>query len=119
MGMIYGAFLELISYGVWPWVLFVAIAFAAAYGLRAPGIFLGHVLVALVVVFLDVRWIQSEMHNPGWDGHPDLDSVFMIGVLLRILLINGVLLPVSLIGLRLRRFGQSHGPPLGRTGPAA
>jgi hypothetical protein len=114
----YWAFSQLISYGVLPWVLFLAITFAAAYLLRVPGIFLGHLLVAIAIVVFDVQWIQSEMHKPGWDGQPDQDFVFMIGVLLRILLINTVLLPVSLIVLRLRRSRQSHNPPLERTGPA-
>lgn len=107
MGIIYWTFSQLISYGVWTWVLFVAIAFAAAYLLRLPGIFLGHVLVAIAVVVFDLQWIESEMRKPGWDGQPDQDFVFMIGVVLRILLINTVLLPVSLLALRLRRSGRS------------
>lgn len=118
MGIIHWAFSQLISYGVSPWLLFIAIAFTAAYLLRVPGIFLGHVLVAIAVVVFDVQWIQSEMRKPGWDGQPDQDFVFMIGVLLRILLINTVLLPVSMIALRLRRSRQSDNPPLERTGPA-
>jgi hypothetical protein len=31
------------------------------------------------------------MHRPGWDGQPDQDFVFMIGVLIRIVLINTLL----------------------------
>jgi hypothetical protein len=116
LGIIYWAFSQLISYGAWPWVLFVAIAFVAAYLLRGPGIFLGHVLIAIAVVVFDVQWIQSEMRKPGWDGQPDQDFAFLIGMLLRILLINTVLLPVSLIALRLRRSRQSPSPPMLRTG---
>jgi hypothetical protein len=116
LGIIYWAFSQLISYGVLPWGLFVAIAFGAAYLLRVPGIFLGHVFVAIAVVVFDLQWIQFEMRKPGWDGQPDQDFVFMIGVMLRILLINTVLLPASLIALRLRRSRQSHNHPLQRTG---
>ena len=120
LGIIYWAFSQLISYGVWPWVLFVAIAFAAAYLLRVPGIFLGHVLVAIAVFVLDVQWIQSEMRKPAGDPNvgPDQDFVFMIGVVLRILLINTVLLSVSVLALRLRRSRQSQNPTLQRTGAA-
>ncbi|HEV8604347.1 MAG TPA: hypothetical protein VGQ99_03215 [Tepidisphaeraceae bacterium] len=118
MGIIYWAFSQLISYGVWPWLLFVGIAFVAAYLLRVPGIILGHALVAIAVVVLDVRWIQSEMRKPGWDGQPDQDFVFMIGVVLRILLINTALLTVSIVALRLRRSRQSHNQTLQRTGAA-
>ena len=70
------------------------------------------------VVVLDVRWIQAEVHNPVWNGQPDQDIVFTIGVVLRILLINTSLLPLSCLALRLRRPGQLHNPPLERTGPA-
>ena len=120
MGIIYWAFSQLISYGVWPWALFVAVAFGAAYLLRVPGIFLGHVFVAIAVVVFDVQWIQSEMRKPGWDPNvgPDQDFVFMIAVALRILLINTVLLPVSFLALRLRRSGQSQNQTLQRTGAA-
>ena len=101
-------------------MLFAAIAFAAGYLLSGPGIFLGHTLVAIAVVVLDVQWIQSEMRKPGWDPNvgPDQDFVFMIAVLVRIVLINTVLLPVSFLALRLRRSRQSDNPPLERTGPA-
>ena len=110
LGIIYWAISELASYGVWPWLRFIAVAFAAAYLLRAPGVFLGHVLIAIAVVALDVQWIQSEMRKPGWDPNvgPDQDFVFMFAMVLRILLINTVLLPVSLLALRLRRSRQSH-----------
>jgi hypothetical protein len=118
LGIIYWAFSQLISYGVWPWVLFVATTLGAAYLVRVPGIFLGHVLVATAVVVFDVQWIQSEMRKPGWNGQPDQDFVFMIGVVLRILLINTVLLPVSFLALRLRRSGQSQNRALQRTGAA-
>jgi hypothetical protein len=62
-----------------------------------------HLLVAVAVVLLDVQWIQSEMREPGWSGEPDQDIVFAIGVLLRVVLVNAVLLPVGLIALRFRQ----------------
>jgi hypothetical protein len=105
LGIIYWAFSQLSSYGVWQWVLILALTAAAAYLLRVPGIFLGHVLVATAIAVLDVQWIQSEMRKPGWDPNvgPDQDFAFVIGVVLRIVLINAALLPVSLLALRLRR----------------
>lgn len=94
---------QLLSYGVRPWLLFLIIASVAAYLLRAPGVFLGHLIVGGAVVILDVRWIQSETNEPGWDGLPDQDFVFIIGVVARILLVNITLLPISLVALRLRK----------------
>jgi hypothetical protein len=118
LGIIYWAFAQLASYGVLPWVMLIAIALCAAYLFRVPGIFIGHVLIAIAVVVLDVQWIQAEMAKPGWNGQPDQDFVFMIGVVVRILLINSVLLPVSILALRLRRSRQSHNQTLQRTGAA-
>ncbi len=93
---------QLASYGEWAWALFIAVAFVAACFVRVRGILLGHLLVAIAVATLDVRWVRTEMGKPGWDGQPDQDIVFAIGVLLRVVLINGVLLPVSMVGLWLR-----------------
>ena len=103
MRIILWALSELASYGLWPWVLFLAIATSTAYLLRLPGVLLGHLLVAGAVVYLDVQWIQAEMAKPGWNGQPDQDFVFLLGVVARIVLVNTVLLPVSVLALRLRR----------------
>jgi 4-amino-4-deoxy-L-arabinose transferase-like glycosyltransferase len=103
VGLIYWVFLQLVSYGVWPWLLFVAIALASAYLLRVPGIFFGHLLVAIAVVVFDVQWIQSEMRKPGWDGQPDQDLVFMTAMVLRIVLVNMTLLPISILAMRVRK----------------
>lgn len=97
------AFNELASYGVLPWVAFLLITIGSVALLRVPGVFLGHALIAVLVLVLDVRWIQSEMDAPGWDGQPDQDAVFLIGVLIRIFLINTALMPLSLILLRTPR----------------
>ncbi len=94
---------QLSSYGIGTWLILVFIAFCAA---RYGGCWLipvGHLVVAAIIVFLDIRWIQGEMNKPGWDGTPDMDIIFEFGVLMRILLINTVLLPVTAIGIWLRR----------------
>jgi hypothetical protein len=73
--IVYWALSQLLSYSILPWLGFVAIAFSAPWLLRKPGIILGHILVALAVTVLDVQWIQSEIHKPGWNGQPDQDFV--------------------------------------------
>lgn len=94
---------QLLSYSTLHWLAFVGIAVAASYLYRLPGVLFGHVLVAMVLWAFDVMWVQSEMHKPGWNGQPDQDIVFFFGVLLRVLLVNTALLPVSLLVLRLSR----------------
>jgi hypothetical protein len=86
--IVYWIISQLLSYSMPTWIAFVAIGFTAVWLLRTPGVFIGNIIVALAVTALDVQWIQSEMHKPGWNGQPDQDFVFMIGVVLRVILVN-------------------------------
>ena len=40
-------------------------------------------LVGIAYGVLDVAWIQSEMAEPEWEGQPDQDAIFIIGVIVR------------------------------------
>ena len=101
MNLIPWLFSQLLSYGFW-WLVFIAVAYLAAKSGRGWVVPLGHLATATIIFFLDVAWIRSEMAQPGWspDSGPDMDGVFAIGMLARILLINSVLLPFSMIILR-------------------
>lgn len=99
-------FWQLASYNIVTWLAFIGIAFLTARYLPWWCIPIGHLVVGAIIFFLDVRWIQFEMNKPGWDGTPDMDIVFAIGVFIRIFLSNTVLLPVSYIGFRIRK--RSH-----------
>jgi hypothetical protein len=94
--------LQASTYSIVSWLLFTAITFGCSRYLRF-GMFIGHICVALLVAGLDVYWIQSEINRPGWNGTPDQDIVFHFGVMLRVILINTVLLPVSVLGSWIRR----------------
>lgn len=98
---------QLLSYSIFTWVAYVGIAFSAARYFGLLGMFGGHFMVAALVILLDIRWITAEMRAPGWNGSPDLDIVFMIGLILRILLINTALLVVTIPALRRWRRHQS------------
>jgi hypothetical protein len=98
---------QLASYGILWWLTFAAVAFCLARFGRLWGVIAGHVLIAIIVTALDLQWIQAEMHRPGWNGQPDQDFVFMIGVLVRIVLINTFLLPASVAGWLSRRTAAS------------
>ena len=39
--------------------------------------------VGVIYGLLDVAWIRSEMARPDWDGQPDQDGIFAIGLMLR------------------------------------
>ena len=47
--------------------------------------------VAIAYVILDLRWIRSEMDAPGWDGMPDQDAIFYLGVGLRLVIMALIL----------------------------
>ncbi|WP_395751774.1 hypothetical protein [Prosthecobacter sp.] len=77
---------------------------------------LGHLAVAMILNEVHGLWIDQEMRRPGWDGLPDLDIVFAIGVMTEIGFVSGILLPVTALGLYLKwrevrraRQGVHHG----------
>ena len=43
-------------------------------------------VLGLVYGMLDFAWIREEMAKPEWDGAPDQDAVFLIGMMLRVLI---------------------------------
>jgi hypothetical protein len=96
-----GLFLiDLSSYGVLWWIAFAALAFIAARVGRWYGVLACQVLLALLILCLDVAARQKQMSAPGWDPNgPDMDAVFSVGVVLRVVLVNSILLPVSLAGV--------------------
>ena len=40
-------------------------------------------IVGIAYGLLDAAWIRAEMAKPDWDGQPDQDAVYFIGVILR------------------------------------
>ena len=107
MAIVYWSLSQLLSYGVTTWLTFVGITFLVPRRFGLWGLVLGQVLVAVVIVVLDIKWILTEIRRPGWDGLPDMDIVFQIGVGLRIVLINSVLLPIGILAvLGKRRRGR-------------
>jgi hypothetical protein len=97
------AFLEsLAQYGVLRWIVFVSITFGTVRYAGWLGMFVAHCVVALIIAQHDIRWIETAMKAPGWDGAPDMDLVFWIGVAIRIVLVNSLLLPVTLISYHYR-----------------
>lgn len=106
-------FQQLLSYSALSWVAFVAVAFMAARLGGLFGMFAGHLVIAALVIALDLHWVTTAMHAQDWQGTPDMDIIFMIGVIIRIILINSVLLAVTIPALRQWRrmravSGESH-----------
>lgn len=85
------------------WLLFVATVYCVArYGpwWCIPS---GHLAVAVIIYQMHFAWIRHEMSRPGWDGEPDMDIIFAIGLSTQVGLVWMVLLPVTAIGVWLKR----------------
>lgn len=81
------------------WVAYVLIAFLGPRNYGFWGLLLGFMANTGITVVSDLIWIQGEMSKPDWDGTPDQDFVFAIGVMIRIFLVNFLMIPISLLGL--------------------
>jgi hypothetical protein len=104
--------LTLPGYHIW-WIAFVAAAYLLPKRFGIPGVLIAHVLTAILIYVLDVVWISGEMNKPNYDPAtgPDMDLIFTIGVLIRIVIINVILLPVALIGCVRRSRAAKPTPP--------
>ena len=91
------------SYSAPTWFAFGVIAFGVARLFPPWCIPIGHLVVAAAIFWLDCSWVRELMLQPEWTGTPDFDIFFATGVLLRILLVNAVLLPLTILGAVFRR----------------
>jgi hypothetical protein len=104
---------QLLSYSIVAWAAFIVVAYCFARYLPRRAIPLGHLVNAVIITALDLYWIQTEIHREGWNGLPDQDFVFFMGVIIRIIMINTVLLPVTALGSWLRNRSLPTPPATG------
>ena len=84
---------QILSYEPLTWLAFIGVAASATYWGRWRGILAGQVLVAVLVSLMDVIY---QVH---YAQQMEMDAVFGMGVLARMLLINTTLMPVSGLAL--------------------
>ncbi|EMB18947.1 putative membrane protein [Rhodopirellula europaea 6C] len=63
----------------------------ASYLWAGRGFVLSVLLVGAAYAILDQRWIRSEIDAPGWNGTPDQDAVFYLGVTIRLAFMSVIL----------------------------
>src|SRR3989442_792108 len=85
------------------WSVIVLISYCVARYARWWCIPIGYLAVAAIIRTVDVAWIRYEMSRPDWDGAPDMDIVFAIGLFTRIGFMSIAMLPVTFIGVWLRK----------------
>ena len=86
----------------WLWLGFVAVAFCTTRFMGGFGCLLSGFVIAGILLVLDVNWIYDDMRHHPENGR-DADFIFMFGVLIRVVVFNLLLLPVSFLGAWLRR----------------
>ncbi len=94
---------QILSYSILTWGVFLAITFVGTRFGRWLGLIAAQILIALTVTWLDFLWLRDQSQMPNWNGSPDLDPAFYMGLLPRIVLINTVLLPVAFYAFALRK----------------
>ncbi|WP_430453025.1 hypothetical protein [Rhodopirellula europaea] len=75
-------------------MLFLNGAFCYRFGGRV--LFLSIPIVSAGYAVTDAKWIRSAMAQPGWDGQPDQDAVFFLGMFARVF-VAGILLLASFV----------------------
>ena len=93
---------------MWEWLLFAAIVYLHARHSPWWCLPVSHLVIAGIIYIRDVTLIQAEMNKPGWDGAPDMDLIFALGVFSRIFFVNLVLLPISVFGYWRQRRQQKR-----------
>jgi hypothetical protein len=89
-------------YFYWAWLLlFAVIAFCGARYLGWLGVPAAALLIAVMIVFIEFHSVVHDMREYPNSGR-DIDGPFFIGVVFRVCFYNAIVLPVSIIGIKLR-----------------
>jgi hypothetical protein len=84
------------------WLIFAALVYSVARYAPLWCLPFGHLAVAAILCQIHCAWIEHEMRRPGWDGEPDMDGIFAIGMITLVLFVNMVLLSVTALGVWLK-----------------
>lgn len=98
---------QILAYGLWL-IPFVAATIFLARLPRKRFFLIALLVLPPLIYVLDVQWIQSEMSKPDWDGSPDMDIIFFIGVMFRIALFAVLLSIIFCVSRRLFRTREKH-----------
>ncbi|WNO11274.1 hypothetical protein [Teredinibacter sp. KSP-S5-2] len=96
-------FSQLLGYSFLTWIAWLVLSVVLPYCSNFKGFVVGYLLIILSIPVLDVIWIQSEMGRPGWEGNPDMDVIFYLGVLFRTALVCAVLTPITVAVMLIKK----------------
>ena len=86
------------GYELYYWLGWLAITVLAAKKCGYLGLFIAHCIIFVSVFASDLRYVSQLMSQPEWDGNPDLDITFLVGVIFRTTVINVLSLPTGILG---------------------
>ncbi|GAA0656581.1 hypothetical protein [Rheinheimera tangshanensis] len=70
------------------------------------GILIAQGAVSFSIIVADLIFIHQVMSKPNWDGTPDMDIIFFLGIIARMIVVNAALFPVALIGWFVKRYNE-------------
>jgi hypothetical protein len=93
----------IVKYNPFVWALLCGYAFVASYFGGKTGKIVGHVLMLPITVYLDLAFLEeiARTDPSRLDGH-DFDGPYYVGIIIRTMFVNAVLLPISNLALRKR-----------------
>jgi hypothetical protein len=98
---------EISFYGVWL-LLFAVIAFCGARYVGWLGVAAAALLITVMIVVIEFHSVVHDMREYPNSGR-DVDGPFLLGVVFRVGFYNAIVLPISIIGIRLRtRWARDH-----------
>ena len=95
---------EIRFYWAW-WLLFIALAFFLARYVGRIGVILSVVTISILIVHIEAASVWHDMQNRP-ELERDVDGVFAIGVVCRLLLYNALAWRFSKLGLTVRSSGH-------------
>jgi hypothetical protein len=87
-----------LEYEFYYWLVWIPLTYFSARKIGFLGILIAQGAVGFSIIVADLIYIHQIMSKPNWDGVPDMDLIFFLGIIARIFVVNIVLFAVALIG---------------------
>lgn len=90
-----------LEYEFYYWIVWCLVTFFTTKRFGLLGLLVAHLVVFLSIAVSDIYLMSEFMEKPEWDGTPDMDILFFLGIVIRVIIVNICLLPIGLIGKHL------------------
>lgn len=95
-----------LEYEFYYWLVWIPLTYFFVRKIGFLGILIAQGAVSFSIIVADLIFIHQIMSNPNWDGIPDMDIIFFLGIIARMIAVNAVLFPVALIGWFVKKHNE-------------